>query len=262
MKYFTSEEDRSKREELLNLMKAWKKVIRKKGDIIFPDDSKHYPAIDFFNSDGFFPGYFSGNKKILFIARESRNCSGKDRIQTELNWFNKGAKYINCYAYWRRILYITYGIQNGCKLDYEEIPYADEIIKKMVEENNYGFAIMNISKYSNDQEDGAIANYELINQFLKDSDLDKENYIRKEIELLEPDIIITANLWDGNINNEVLEKIFPLSDCTNMKPFKDAANMWNFKLKEKTVKLIDLYHFSSRKSDQKHFYEPVMKLLK
>ena len=132
----------------------------------------------------------------------------------------------------------------------------------MVEENNYGFAIMNISKYSNDQEDGAIANYELINQFLKDSDLDKENYIRKEIELLEPDIIITANLWDGNINNELLEKIFPPSDCTYIKPFKDAANMWNFKLKEKTVKLIDLYHFSSRKSDQIHFYEPVMKLLK
>ena len=81
MKYFISEDDRTKREELLNLMKAWKKVIRKKGDIIFPDDSKHYPAIDYFNSDGFFPGYFSGNKKILFIARESRNCSGKDRIQ-------------------------------------------------------------------------------------------------------------------------------------------------------------------------------------
>ena len=49
---------------------------------------------------------------------------------------------------------------------------------------------------------------------------------------------------------------------TYIKPFKDAANMWNFKLKEKTVKLIDLYHFSSRKSDQIHFYEPVMKLLK
>ena len=68
-------------------------------------------------------------------------------------------------------MYITYGIQNKGKLIYEEIPYTNEILENMVKRNHFGFAIMNISKYSNDAENGSSANFSLINQFLKDSEL-------------------------------------------------------------------------------------------
>lgn len=72
----------------------------------------------------------------------------------------------------------------------------------MVQNNHYGFAIMNISKYSNYADNGATADFHLINQFLKDSDLRKRNFIREEITLLEPDIIIAANLWESKICKE------------------------------------------------------------
>lgn len=260
MEYFCTYLEKEKRRKIVELMNDWKQVIKTKGKIIFPDDCKQYPAIDYFNSDGFFPGYFSeGNKKILFIGRESRYSSGGDRILSDLNWFEKGSP--NASSYWRRILYLAYGIKNEGKFGYEQIPYANEILETMVKSNSYGFAVMNISKYSNDQEDGATANYQLINQFLKDSELDKRNFIREEIELLEPDIIITANLWNGKIDNNELERIIPSSDCCNMRSIKDVANIWDFNLNGKKVKLLDLFHFSCRGSDKDKFYTPTMKLL-
>ncbi len=260
MEKFNSPLEKKKRYDLIKLMDDWKKVIRTKNEIVFPDDNKKYPAIDYFNSDGFFPGYFSNNNiKILFIGRESRYCSGGDRITSGLEWFKNGSP--NASSYWRRILYITYGIQNRGAFLYEQIPYANEILEEMVVTNNYGFAIMNISKYSNDQEDGASANFQLINQFLKDSELSRRNFIREEIELLEPDIIITANLWDGNIDNDELEKIIPSSDCVNKKSVPGIANLWDFNLSGKNVKLLDLFHFSCRGSDKLKFYNPTMNLL-
>lgn len=158
-------------------------------------------------------------------------------------------------------MYITYGIQNKGILIYEEIPYANEILENMVKRNHFGFAIMNISKYSNDAENGSSANFSLINQFLKDSELSKRNFIREEISLLEPDIIITVNLWEGHISNTELEKIFPTSDCSNLKTIEGIANLWDFNLNGKKIQLLDLFHFSCRGSDKTKFYDPSMKLL-
>ena len=153
------------------------------------------------------------------------------------------------------------GIKTKGALPFNELPKANDILTEMKKTNNYGFAIMNISKYSNDSEYGASADFKLINQFLKDSELDKRNFIREEIELLEPDIIITANLWDGDIEKTELEKVFPTSDFSNERTLKDVANYWEYKLKNKTIHFIDLYHFSKPGNDQKLFYELVMKLL-
>lgn len=74
--------------EIVKLMEDWKAEIKTKAPMVFPDDKKEYPTIEYFNSDGFFPGYFSSDsKRILFIGRESRYCSGKDRILSDLKWF-------------------------------------------------------------------------------------------------------------------------------------------------------------------------------
>ena len=255
--------EQDKREEIEKLMEDWKAVIKTKAPMVFPDDKKKYPTIDYFNSDGFFPGYFSSDsKRILFIGRESRYCSGKDRILSDLEWFKNGS--VNTSAYWRRILYITYGIQMQGKVEFDDVPYAKDILNEMIKRNKYGFAIMNISKYSNDEEYGRTANYEQINRFLIDTELSKRNFIREEIEILDPEIIITANLWNGKIDETELEKIFPTADCSNYDFYKDKkniANMWDFDLNEKKVKLIDLYHFSCIGSDRNYFYDPVMSLL-
>ena len=256
---FTTEKEINKRKELEKIMDEWKNLIRTKNNIIFPDDEKQYPAIDYFNSDGFFPGYFLEHPKVLFIGRESRYSSGGDRVQSDFDWFSTGS--LNSSSYWRRIFYLVYGIKNKGKYKYSDIPYANEILDKMKEENNFGFAIMNISKYANESDDGANANYELINQFLIDSELTKRNFIKEEIELLEPDIIITSNLWNGKINNNELQKVFPDKYFSNTKEINNVACLYDFKLGNRTIKLLNLFHFSSRGSDNSMFYTPSMDLL-
>ena len=213
---FTDSKDREKRKELLKLFDDWKKIIESKPQILFPDDGKYYDPIRYFNIDGFFPGYFASKPRILFIGRESRKCSNDngiviDRIDEDLdNWLAKSGL-----PYWRRILYLTYGIKMNGAYRYEDIPESDNILLEMIKNNNYGFALMNISKYSNDSDSGGTADYTLINRFLEDSELEKRNFIREEIELLEPDIIITSNLWNEKIEEKYLEMIFPNKDISN-----------------------------------------------
>lgn len=261
-KYFTSDVEKEKRKELKKLMNDWKKVIATKDAIVFPDDEKAYDAIEYFCADGFFPGHFDAKQKVLFIGREGRYTNPeRDRVTGDLEWFKKGNP--NVVSYWRRIFYMLYGIKTKGKKVYKDIPNAYDILAEMVEKNNYGFAIMNISKYVNESENGDVADYTLINRFLADSDLDKRNFIREEIELLEPDIIITANLWEGKIDENYLDKVFPKSDFANDKFSKNnSAAYYDFKLGKRTIKFIDLYHFSARgKNDKDCFYTPVMKLL-
>lgn len=253
------EKENEKKSQLDNLMSDWKDVIKTKEQIIFPDTGTYYDAIEYFYSDGFYPGYFSAKKKILFIGREARYASGNDRVQKDLEWFKNDS--LTGSNYWRRLFYIAYGIEHDGKISFENIPNANDISTSMLENKSFNFAIMNVSKYSNDQEDGATANFQLINQFLKDSDLDKRNFVREEIEMLDPDIIITANLWDGNINNHEMEKIFPLEDFIEIARYENCAILYDFHFEGKNIHLVDLYHFSSIGSDKERFYDPVMKLL-
>ena len=253
------DEDLKKRKKLEELFYAWKEQIKTKGKIQFKDDGRFYPAIDYFVTDGFYPGYFKENNiKVLFIGREARDFG--DRVILDLDWFGKYSP--NPLPYWRRILYLVYGIKTNGQKKFYEIPYANKILKEMQDNNNFGFAIMNISKYGNGSITGGRSNFNLINQFLRDSELDKHNFITEEIELLEPDIIITANLWDGKINTNELNKIFNPKNKKKLSYKRGIANLYDYKLNNnKTIKLIDLYHFSKPGSDQKLFYDPVMELL-
>ena len=68
---------------------------------------------------------------------------------------------------------------------------------------------MQLSKYSNDSDEGSIRNVEMMNRFLEDSELGKRNFFMEELSLLDPDIIITANLWECGVNEKYLEQCFP-----------------------------------------------------
>lgn len=99
-----------------------------------------------------------------------------------------------------------YGIEHEGKVEYKDIPAANEIAEKMVETNNFGFAVMQLSKYSNNSDEGSIRNVEI---------------------------------WYNN----------------------NTAQYEDFELNGKTIKLINTYHFSARKSSYDCFYEPVMNIL-
>jgi len=254
-----SETEIKKSVELQLLFDDWKAQVATKPPIVFQDDGKAYPPQDYFAADGFFPGYFEQKTKVLFIGRETRWISGKDFRDTSYNFFKN--ENVNGSAFWCKVLYMLYGIQHEGKIPYAEVPYANEIAKKMVETGNFGFAVMQISKYSNDSDEGGTRNIELMNRFLEDSELNKRNFFQEELELLEPDIIITANLWDCGIREEFIEQCFPGKWTDELSPIPKIANHWKYDLAGKQVDVINTYHFSSRKATEEFFYEPLMNIL-
>lgn len=272
MMIFTDPNDIEKREDLRNLYDAWKKVIAPKASILSPVDNKRKKPLTFFNEDGFYPGYFSTKTKprILFIGRESRLQSNKNGIPIDTIERDAPESWLD-YVFYKRILYLVHGIKEKGKYKFENIR-LEQVLKKMKTNNKYGFAFMNISKYSNDDSNYP-ANYKLINRFLEDSELDKRNFIREEIELLDPSIIITANLWNGKIKKKYLNMIFPPENFRETDNKDEAACMWEFNLNNHKVKLVETYHFSAinKKNEktgkrecidnQNDFYDPVMKLL-
>ena len=249
-----SEFEISKKKELEKLFFEWRKVITSdKKTVKNGDRGKKLPQ-DCFVEDGFFPGYFSKENKykILFIGRESRYIR-KNYVEQTLA--DKGYSS----NWWRRILYLTYGIQHEGKVIWSKLPDYQSIIAEMEANNNYGFAVMNISKYSNHSLYGAKSNYNLINQFLDDSDCDLQKLFNRELSILEPDIIITTDLWNGKI-----KRINELFD-------DDKFDFWNVYGNNKAAygrynklncMVIDVYHFATPFiSDRDLFYNPVMQIL-
>jgi hypothetical protein len=243
--------------KIYSLMDDWRKQIASQRKIRFKDDNIKYHADEYFNSDGFFPGYYKQKTKVLFIGRETRGMSGDDYIATAIKYYRNDGH--NKIAFTRHILYMVQVIKNGGKISFDDLYYPDEYAKMMAKETDYGFAVMNISKYSNDSKDGAVADKILINRFLEDSNLQKRNFFKEELSILQPDIIITGNLFDGKIKDEYLQLCF--GELKTIKSIKDTATLSEMRLNNKKVKLIDTFHFSSRKRDKEYFYDPIIKLL-
>jgi len=261
MKEFTGIEV-EKRKEINSLMRDWKKSISSlEVKIKYSDDNKNYLAEDYFASDGFFPGYYSQKPKVLFIAREARwmaSVEYHDYIATFIRIFFPRDNQ-NRSQFTRRLLYIVEGIKNKGTLKFEKVKTADSIAKEMVGKNDYGYAVMNISKYSNDSKGGAVADKKLINSFLEHSHLEKRNFFQEELAILDPDVIITGNLWDGKIEQKYLDLCF--GEMKKIDEIRGKAIVYEIRVSNKKIKLIDVYAFASRYSDKEYFYDPVMKLL-
>lgn len=261
------DKEKEKNDELMRLFDEWIAQISKNKEPVDNGDGKRAPR-DCFAKDGFFPGYFSpeNKKKVLFIGRETRNIGGYDFRDTSKDFFKN--KSCNKNNWWRRILYIVYGIQHGGKIAFSDIPQANEIMKEMLEKNDlkkngFGFAVINVSKFSNDSGTDWQTNTSLVDRFLKDSELEKTNFFQRELEILEPDVIITANLWDGKIKNDYLELCLPKENFSEEKELcENVAKYGKYNLNGKNIDYIDLYHFSAiNKNDEEYFYNPVMKIL-
>jgi hypothetical protein len=200
--------------------------------------------------DGFYPAYFNQKIKVLFIGREARGISGFNYL--ELLWQcyteNKrvGKQTLNQSQFHRRMLYVAYSLNNGLK-DWDDIPYADKIGKQFgwLDNGKYGlsFAFMNISKFSNDSTNWK-SDWSLINHSVQDSSRNR-NFIREELQILNPDIIITMNLGS---------KLRLVSDCSKVDQFESVSVY----MTQNQKLLLDTYHFSSLgMRDQNDFIEPI-----
>lgn len=261
-KFEYSELEKQKDLELDNLMNEWIKQLSKNKTPINNGDKEKTTPSACFAKDGFFPGYFSQKRKILFIGREPRNIGGFDFRDTTKEYFYKD--FGNNNSWWRRIFYIVYGIKTEGEFIFENIPPANQILDEMYEKNDFGFACINISKYSNDSKNWQ-TKIDLVHRFLKDSELEKTNFFRRQLEILNPDIIITANLWH-NIDLEYLNLCLPNSNFSKTKTISYNNNIvaeyGKYSLNQNKIDYIDLFHFSRPEVEDKYYYyNPVMKVL-
>jgi len=253
-----SQEETEKRKELLELMNKWRDSLVDKGA------DKEF--IECFNTDGFFPNYYGQKHKVLFVGREARwitsggdNVVDGDYISTLIGWLKTGTQKGN---FLRRILIMAQLFKSEGREEFEKLTSFKDCAREMVENNDYGFAIINISKYSNDLDSGGEANYDSINQFLEDSQLDKNKYFQEELEILDPDYIITFDLWEnGKIDHKYLDLCLNRGEEVGKYP-KDSPDGRLFKIdiNGKPVKLVDIYHPASRKPDKQCFYMPLKEL--
>jgi hypothetical protein len=248
-----------KREQINSLMSDWR------SEIVSKDRSEYFKKEDplsYFSSDGFFPGYYNQKIKVLFVGREPRYMDG-DYIEWMIKYYRENNDLGK--AFTRRLLFIVQGIKSNGELDFEEVKAetAIGIAKEMVSTNDYGFAFINISKYTNDTDGGGRADFYSINKFLEHSNLKNRNFFHEELEILDPDIIITGNLWEGHIEQNYLDLCFDKIEWEKINDDIDGkVNVSNIVLSGKSIKLLNTYAFADfTHSDKEYFYDPIMEII-
>ncbi len=244
------ESEKEKLRQLETLFKKWYKVFQGK------KFNNNYKADDMV-FDGFFPYYFSQKRKILFIGRESLWITGYNYISYLFNEYKKkyiGDQHINNNLFHRRMMYVVYGLNNSF-VKFQKIPFADEIAEQFGTSTGMSYAVMNISKFSNESENWN-SDLELIDSSFAASLSKDENFILEEIDILEPDIVITMNL--GTIDK--MSAFGKLNELFR----SDQVYAYKFDTQSKdNILLLDTFHFSApRKADENDYYLPIIDAVK
>jgi len=199
--------------------------------------------------DGFYPNYFEQKPRILFIGRESRYISGCNYMEVLYDAYRNtkyiGDQHINANWFHKRMIYIAFGLINGMP-NWQEIPNADDIGDTFGEDAGISFAFMNISKLSNESEKFQ-SDFEVI-KIAHEISTQKRNFIREEIGILDPEVIVTMGL------GEMLESLGTLTPIHK----SEYANSYWLDTGIRRSLLVDTYHFSYGKiCDIKGLYEPI-----
>lgn len=216
-----------------------------------PADFEDYTVNDFV-FDGFYPAYLEQKVRVLFIGRESRGLSGCNYIEVLHNCYRHGKRVgevtLNQHKFHRLMLYLAYSLNNEF-CDWESIPYADKIGDTIGEKGGLSFAFMNLSKFSNERAAWQVIP-ELVNCSVSASRGDR-NFIREQIELLSPHVIISMNL------QEHLGLIGERKEIER----HEYADAYRLKAGNHSALLIDTFHFAATgKGDRQHYIDPIREL--
>lgn len=155
------------------------------------EEWKAYAGDPLFTTDGFYPYYTHQPVKVLFVGREGIGLAGCDYIESLYHAYKQnriGNKSVNRYSFHRRMLYMLYGIQRGFP-EWKDIPTAQHIAQNFATPYGVSCAFLNLSKTSNERE-----HWNTDWQALQVSLEKGEPYLKKEIALLNPDLIISSNV--------------------------------------------------------------------
>lgn len=202
--------------------------------------------------DGFYPNYTQQKVKILFIGREALSVKGS-YIETLYEAYKDndiGSKSLDAHQFHRIMFYLAYAINNELP-EWDNIPYASKIADTFAEENGLSFAFINLSKLSNDSEDWH-KDEKLIKSYIERVKESGKNYFLEQIKILNPDMIISANIDPKHLGEIVSE------DTSN----KDVY-VYKLNCEGKEIPIFNMWHFSApSKSDFTHYYKPIKEILK
>lgn len=234
------------REKLIKHFEEWTAALRGK----FQETADC--TVDGFVTDGFAPFYFSRKVRILFVGRECRDLSGHDYIAVIHRAFREdkliGDRSLNLSKFHRLMLYIAFSLNNNYAT-WEETPTAIDIGADFATEDGVSFAFMNLSKFSNDTTSWQLQ-AEQVGRSLAAS-CGERNFIREEVALLAPHIVVSMNLGD---------RIDLLADQIEWIETDQAASVgaYRIKLNGRTSLLLDTFHFSApTKGDRACYFDPV-----
>ena len=115
---------------------------------------------------------------------------------------------------------------------------------------------MNLCKWSHEKDKRGIrAARDIIDQFIKKSTTSKLNFILKEIELLDPHLIISMNLGE-----ELFERFANASEesCNNC---NNGRKIYCFTQDKKKHVVFDSWHFSApKKAEELDIYKPLLEM--
>lgn len=203
--------------------------------------------------DGFFPYFNKQSSKVLFIGRESLGLTGDHYLDLLHGCYKVGRvgdKSLNQTQFHALMLRIAYGLNHNCCL-WSDIPAANEIAKTFATADGISFAFMNLSKFSNES-DQYQADWPLIDSFTQAFSQLKENYFNKQIEIINPDIIVTMNL----------EKRLKVLGELSLLEYTPNAAYFRLKCAGRDLLIMDLHHFSAVKTHEENFYIPILNGIK
>ncbi|NCB19889.1 MAG: hypothetical protein EOM61_09755 [Bacteroidia bacterium] len=188
--------------------------------LVSNEEEKEY--VQAINADGFYPFYTHQKVKILFIGKEALGLQGNDYIESifraiisndprgQRHWNSqhpdnpyKRVMTNNSDPFLSKMLYITYGLNNGC-CKYGEMPWASNIgqnlfgremdVNENAERVGISYAFMNFSKFDNPSETSYTADANRIQSYANMVKKSGINWFSKQISLLNPDLIIELNI--------------------------------------------------------------------
>ena len=224
-------------------------------------------ANSIFVKDGPFPQYEGQRTKILFIGRE---LYGKQNKEDGLciNYWDERAGMDKLGVFQSRLLYLAYGIhKRECGLDdWLNMKEAKELNKLFANEgkpfdDQFSYAFMNACKILNTKSTYVGKDFQ---EFIKDPN--NRVFFIREIELINPDIIISGNLNDLSFftdANDFYQEFKGKIEANRESQFhNENCFVWQYKINNKKIPWLDAYHFSRRGDTFEHFYEPICKAAK
>lgn len=250
--------EQTKYEELEALFVEWRKQLACEWQV----DLEKINTI--FVEDGFYPGYYNQNPRILFMGREGRGLADCYTYTGCLfQWYKEGildGKKLENSQFHSLICYLTYAFKmywaNGTFPRWNDIPWASEIGSGIGTHNGCSFAFMNLSKISNDSKQFN-TDYATMSRFLDASK--KGDFIAREIDILDPTLIVTMN-FSPYFSSAGIEVVTDENHTIEFDANHDVCFQFA-KIGGKIRPLLDMWHFSAWTKDMNsNYYNPLMSI--